>query len=109
MGLPGWDADNIVRRKLATDSALDSSVALFAGSHRLSIHQRAAHHSSRRSGLHEEDVDLSFMPLGLAVGLLMNQRGAVVGKIRQQLDRKMMGVADGVQQESQWDLTPRVC
>lgn len=44
MGLPGWDADNIVRRKFATNSALDSSVALFVESHRLSIHQRAAHH-----------------------------------------------------------------
>src|ERR1700674_2685325 len=73
MRYPGRNADNISSRKLSPDATLDCAVALFMGSHSLSIHQRTADHQDCRAGLNKEDVNLSFVPLGLAVGRPMHQ------------------------------------
>ena len=90
------NTDNVSGGNFLAYPALDRSVALFMRPYSLSIHQGAADYQGRRAGLHEEDVRLSLVPLRLTVGLSVNQHGAVVGKICQQLHRKMMRIGGGV-------------
>ncbi len=51
------------------DATLNGSVALFMRCGGLSTHQRAAHHQRCRTGLHEENISLIFVPFGYAIGL----------------------------------------
>jgi len=65
---PGRNANHVSRGKLAPDAGFDCAIALFVGGYRLSIHQLATQYQGGRSRLHEEDVNLVFMPLRRAVG-----------------------------------------
>src|SRR6266849_410206 len=96
MRCPRRNADNISGRKLPPRAALNGAIALFMRRYGLSIHQSAADQQRRRTGLHEEDVSLGFVPLRLAIGLSVHQHRAVVGKISKQLHGKMVRIGGGI-------------
>ncbi len=80
-----WDADgdalDVAGGKLLTSAALNRAVALFVGSNSLSIQISSAHQESCGAGLHEKDVNLSFVPFDLAVRFPMNQQEGLMGEI----------------------------
>ena len=80
----GCNAHDISGGELSPDSALDCTVALFMRSHRLSVNQVAADQQGCRSRLHKEDINMGFMQFGWAIAFSVDQKGAVVGKIRKQ-------------------------
>lgn len=90
---PGRNTNHVSRGKPPPDAALNCAIALFMRTHRLAIHQSAAQYQGCRSRLHEEDINLGFVPLGRAVSLPVHQHGAIVRKIRQQLHAKRCGSA----------------
>jgi hypothetical protein len=90
------NTDNIARGKLSPDTALNRTVAFFVRPHCFSVDQSATDQQGRRTGLHKEDINLSLMPLGLTVGLPMDQHRAVVGKVREEFDGKMVRIGGGI-------------
>ena len=63
----------------------------FRRRHCLAIHQSAADHQGRRTGLYEKDVRLGFVPLRLAVTFPVDQHRAFIGKIPKQLGARWCG------------------
>ena len=73
MGNLGRNPDNVSGRKFLPDTALDGAIALLMRRDGFTIQKRATHDESRGAGLHEENVDLSFMQFRLTVGFTVNQ------------------------------------
>ena len=96
MWRPGRNTNHISRGKSPPDAALDCAIAFFMRAYGLSIYQRTANHQGCRAGLYEEDVNLGFVPLRRAIGFPVDQHGAVVGKVRQQLHRKVVRIDGGI-------------
>ncbi len=96
MRYSGRNTDHVPGSKLSADPALDRPVAFFVRADGLSIQQCATDKQRCRAGLDEENVSLSFMPLGRAVGLPANQQGAVIGKIRNLLHGKVVRIGGGI-------------
>ena len=96
MGNLGRNPDNVSGREFLPDTALDGAIALLMRRDGFTIQKRATHDESRGAGLHEENVDLSFMQFRLAVGFAVNQDEVFVGKILELIDGKKMGLGRGL-------------
>lgn len=92
MGCLGRDANQVSGRDLLANTALNRAIALLVRRNRFSVNKCAAHKECRGAGLHENNVHLRFMPLGLTVGFTMNQQGSLVGKIRELFDSEMVRI-----------------
>ena len=95
MRYPGRNADHVASGKSPADTTLDRPVTFFVGADRLSIQQGTADQQRSCAGFDEENVCLSLMPLGCTVAFPVNQQGAVIGKIRNLLHRKMVRISGG--------------
>jgi hypothetical protein len=96
MGYPGRYADHVADGKSSADTTLDRPVTFFVGADGLSIQQGTADQQRGCAGFDEENVCLSLMPLGRAIGFPSNQQGAVIGKVRNLLYRKMVRISGGI-------------
>ena len=76
-----WDPHDIPRSDLAAHSTHNRSIPFFMRADGFSIHQFAANYKDCRSGLHEEDVGLGFVPFGRAICGTVHQENGIVGII----------------------------
>lgn len=96
MGYVWRNADYVPGSKLPADTALDRAIAFFMGTDGLSIQKGTTHKQRRCARLDEENVSLSFMPLGRTVSFPVNQQSAVIGKISNLLHRKVVRIRGSI-------------
>ncbi len=100
MGHLGRNADDITGGKFLANAALNGGRSLLVRGNGLGAHENAADDQSGGAGLHKKDVDLSFVPFGLAVGLSASEQEEVVGKICKLLRGKVVRISRGILGES---------